>query len=66
VYKVSQQEVEWLHMSDAQFYLMTDIPTFAVLIGIVTNTIMVNAIHASFDRLEAKLDAAIAKSSTTA
>ena len=53
-------------MSDAQFYLMIGVPTFAVLIGIVTNTVMVNAIHARFDRLEAKLDAAIATSSTMA
>jgi hypothetical protein len=55
-------------MSDAQFYLMIGIPTFAVLIGILTNAVLFKRIHArfdrvdaGFDRLEAKLDAMIRK-----
>lgn len=43
-------------MTDVQLYLAIGIPTFAVLVGILTNVIHHNAVNARFNSVEARFN----------
>ncbi len=43
-------------MTDLQLYLAIGIPTFAVLVGILTNIVQLNGINARFDSVDARFN----------
>jgi hypothetical protein len=52
---ILRSEVQYLQMTDVQLYLAAGIPTFAVLVGILTNIVHHSAVNARFNAVDTRI-----------
>jgi hypothetical protein len=52
---ILRSEVQYLQMTDVQLYLAVGIPTFAVLVGILTNIVHHSAVNARFNAVDTRI-----------